>query len=117
MSQNDGISNTYAQRHYLGMSDEAISENMEWKRKDSALKWELDQISGAGPNWREQQEAVSTAATEAGMGGEEASAPIPEFGGGPAPETGTETPAPETGTETPAPETGTETPTPETENV
>jgi hypothetical protein len=96
MSQNDGISNTYAQRHYLGMSDEAISENMEWKRKDSALKWELDQISGAGPNWREQQEAVSTAATEAGMGGEEASAPIPEFGGGPSPET--ETPTPETET-------------------
>ena len=103
MSQNDGISNTYAQRHYLGMSDEAISENMEWKRKDSALKWELDQISGAGPNWREQQEAVSTAATEAGMGGEEASAPIPEFGGGPSPET--ETPTPET--ETPTPETET----------
>jgi hypothetical protein len=111
MSQNDGISNTYAQRHYLGMSDEAISENMEWKRKDSALKWELDQISGAGPNWREQQEAVSTAATEAGMGGEEASAPIPEFGGGPSPET--ETPTPET--ETPTPET--ETPTPETETL
>lgn len=110
MSQNDGISNTYAQRHYLGMSDASISENMEWKRKDAALKWELDQIAGAGPNWREQQEAASAAATEAGVGaagGEETSAPIPEFGTSEA-----ETPVPET--EVPAP--GAEVPeaTPET---
>jgi hypothetical protein len=94
----------------LGMTDASISENMEWKRKDAALKWELDQISGAGPNWREQQEAASAAATEAGvggMGGEETSAPIPEFGTSEA-----ETPVPET--ETPAPENEAPEATPET---
>jgi hypothetical protein len=87
---------------------------MEWKRKDAALKWELDQILGAGPNWREQQEAASAAATEAGVGGEETSTPIPEFGATSATET--EPPATEAGTETPVPETQT-TIAPETENT
>jgi len=95
MSQNDGISNTYAQRYYLDMSDSAISENMEWKRKDAALRWELAQIEAAGPNWREQLEATQEASQQAAQagqgsspsgigggselsGGEES---IPEFGG------------------------------------
>lgn len=108
MSQNEGISNTYAQRHYLNMSDSSISENMEWKRKDASLRWELSQIEAAGPNWREQQEMVSSAAeTSAGgeTGGETGggSESIPEFGV--APEIPAETEAiPET-PETSAPET------------
>ena len=61
MSQNDSMSKTYCQRHYLGLSDEKISENMEWKRKDEALKWELAQIQQFGPNWREHMEAMSEA--------------------------------------------------------
>ena len=94
MSQNDGISNTYAQRYYLEMSDSAISENMEWKRKDAALRWELAQIEAAGPNWREQLEATQEASQQAaqagqgaspsGTGGSELSGgaeSIPEFGG------------------------------------
>jgi hypothetical protein len=90
MSQNDGISNTFAQRYYLEMSDSSISENMEWKRKDAALRWELAQIEAAGPNWKEQLEATQQAATEAGAVGAEAGAAaggagggseIPEFGG------------------------------------
>lgn len=104
MSQNEGISNTYAQRHYLNMSDSSISENMEWKRKDASLRWELSQIEAAGPNWREQQEMVSSAA-ETSAGGETGggSESIPEFGA--APEIPAETEAiPET-PETSAPET------------
>lgn len=87
MSGNEGISNTYAQRYYLEMSDAAISENMEWKRKDAALNWELAQIEAAGPNWKEQVEATEKAATEAGVAGGAGTAgagesAIPEFGGG-----------------------------------
>jgi Bacteriophage T4-like portal protein (Gp20) len=90
MSQNEGISNTFAQRHYLDYSDAKIGENMEWKRKDAALKWELGQIEGSGPNWREHMEAAQNAATEAGGpvgggggggGGGISASSIPEFGG------------------------------------
>jgi hypothetical protein len=113
MSQNDGISNTFAQRHYLDYSDQKISENMEWKRKDAALKWELNNIESIGPNWREHQEATENAVagmsnTSNGGGGNSPSpaSEIPEFGGGEAtPETPAETPtetAPETPAETPA---------------
>jgi len=100
MSQNEGISNIFAQRHYLQFSDAKISENMEWQRKEAAFKWELQQIANAGPNWREQIEAAQQASQggsntgfEGGGGGTSPSA-IPEFGGG------GETPA----TETPTPE-------------
>jgi hypothetical protein len=87
MSNNDGISNTFAQRHYLEYSDAKIGENMEWKRKDAALKWELGQIEGSGPNWREHMEAAENAAQETGVGGGGGGggispSSIPEFGGG-----------------------------------
>jgi hypothetical protein len=91
MSQNEGISNTFAQRHYLDYSDAKIGENMEWKRKDAALKWELQQIETMGPNWREHVEATENAAsgigaelTGGGGGGGGGTSPsaIPEFGGG-----------------------------------
>jgi hypothetical protein len=90
MSANDGISNTFAQRHYLDYSDTKIGENMEWKRKDAALRWELSQIETNGPNWREYIEAAENIAAGVegaggagggGGGGTSASA-IPEFGGG-----------------------------------
>jgi hypothetical protein len=89
MSQNDGISNTFAQRHYLDYSDSKIGENMEWKRKDAALRWELAQIENNGPNWREvldaaEQAAGSVEASAMGGGGGGGTSPagIPEFGGG-----------------------------------
>lgn len=118
MSQNDGISNIFAQRHYLQYSDAKISENMEWMRKEAAFKWELGQIANGGPNWREQIEAAQQAAAGGGeetglgggggeLGGELGGESIPEFGGGGAPNSAPETPTPP---ETPAPET----PTPET---
>jgi hypothetical protein len=86
MSQNESISKTFAQRHYLGFNDGKISENMEWLRKDAALKWELEQIATTGPNWREHIQAAEEAAT-AGVtptegGGGTSASEIPEFGGG-----------------------------------
>jgi len=100
MSNNEGISNTFAQRHYLDFSDEKIGENMEWKRKDAALRWELNKIENNGPNWRDHIEAAENAASEAmgapsgGGGGGGSSSEIPEFGGG-AGGGGGEEPAPE----------------------
>jgi hypothetical protein len=111
VSQTDSISKTFAQRHYMGLSDAKISENMEWLRKDAALKWELDQIAQLGPNWREHAEAMQAGADAASGqqfgaagGGGSATSPstsgaIPEFGG--AAGGGAETPPTETSTETP----------------
>ena len=120
ISQTDSISKTFAQRHYMGLSDSKISENMEWLRKDAALKWELDQIAQLGPNWREHAEAMQAGADAAsgqpfsaaggGGAGTEASSiagGVPEFGAGATPnETPAATETPEAGAqETPtAPE-------------
>jgi hypothetical protein len=85
VSQNDAISKTFAQRHYLNLNDAKISENMEWLRKDAALKWELEQIASTGPNWREHikaaEEASNATGNSAGTSGS-SSSEIPEFGGG-----------------------------------
>lgn len=85
MSQNESISKTFAQRHYLGFNDSKISENMEWLRKDASLKWELEQIATTGPNWREHIQAAeeaATAGTSAEGGGGTSASEIPEFGAG-----------------------------------
>ena len=97
VSQNESISKTFAQRHYLGYNDSRISENMEWMRKDAAMKWELEQIATTGPNWREHVEAAENAAKSAqgelggspsGGGSGMSASEIPEFGsaGGATPE-------------------------------
>jgi RNA polymerase-interacting CarD/CdnL/TRCF family regulator len=130
LSQNESISKTFAQRHYLGLNDAKISENMAWLRKDAALRWELEQIAQTGPNWREHIQAAEQAAGQIGgngggnpfeggggsaLGGEASSgaagtppSEIPNFGGeagaaGEAAGGATPTPAaPETGGQTPA---------------
>ena len=55
ITQNAGISNSFAQRYYLGLSDEEMTENRQWRRHDAALDFEIDQIRTAGSKWREQQ--------------------------------------------------------------
>ena len=91
ITASDSIAKTFAQRHYLKYTDDQISENMAWLRKDAALRWELAQIEAAGPNWREQQAALAQAAAASGgmggmgggMGGEMGGgggAEFPEFG-------------------------------------
>lgn len=88
MSQNDSISKSFAQRYYLGLSDDKMSENMEWMRKDAALQWELTKIAEFGPNWREHMEEIAKAGENLqgpDLGGGPAGTPageIPEFGAG-----------------------------------
>ena len=86
-SQNELISNSYAQKKYLGWSDLQIKANREWLRKDSAVKWELGQIETAGPEW----DKLPPAGAEAGVGGDMGMAgPAPggDLGGGAPPDFG-----------------------------
>ena len=87
LSQNESFSKSFAQKKYLGLSDEEMAANREWRRKDAALAWELEQILSSGPNWKEQYQATQAAAAELSAGGG-GGAPAGEGGGG-APETET----------------------------
>lgn len=90
LASSEYISNTFAQKKYLGWKDKDILANREFLRKDAELQWELAQITNSGPNWME-----ATVVGGAGEGGDMTdlgSAPaggggggeIPSFGGGPA---------------------------------
>ena len=89
MTQNESISNLYAQKKYLDWSDAEIKANREFLRKDKELNWELAQIENGGPNWREQMDAAAGAAEDAGgapgapppMGGPPPMDGPPAFGG------------------------------------
>lgn len=59
MTQNEGVSNIFAQKKYLKWSDTEVKANREFLRKDKELAWELAQIESGGPNWREQLESQS----------------------------------------------------------
>lgn len=93
LSQNDGISNSYSQKYYLGLTDEEMAINREWMRKDAAFKWEVEQIAANGPNWKQQAQALQQATAEMQGGG--GGAP-PEFGAAPAGGEGAEGGAPAT---------------------
>ena len=86
-SQNELVSNSYAQKKYLGWSDLQIKANREWLRKDSSLKWELGQIEAAGPDWDKLPPPAPGA--EGDMGMAPGGAPLggggapPDFGPGP----------------------------------
>ena len=105
LASNPTISPTYLQKKILGWSDIDIKANREFLRKDKEFEWELNNITNAGPNWRDQlqtmnQQNQSAVGGEVGGAGEQqapAGAP-PEFGGGPA-EVGGEAPAETGGTE------------------
>ena len=77
IAQNPKVSETYSQKKYLGWSDQEISENRGWLRKDAAFSYELAQIESAGPNWREQMAAAAEPAPGGDMG-----AGAPPMGGG-----------------------------------
>lgn len=124
---NNSISPSYAQKYYLGMTDDLMKENRAWLEKDAAFRWMVSKIENEGPNWREL--AMATAAGENSgegttpeslpelgseppqptLGGGGGSEEIPEFGGSaPAPvPASTETPTETTPT---APETATTSP-------
>jgi len=97
-TQNEFISKTYAQKKYLGWTDNDVLANREFLRKDSEFMWEIEQIKAGGPDWKAAQTPV--ASPEAGIpAGGESSIPTgnagvpPEFGPGPSPEAGAEPPA------------------------
>jgi hypothetical protein len=69
LSNNEGISNSFAQKNYLELTDEEMAINREWRRKDAALQYELEQILSNGPNWKQQVAAMNAATAEIGGGG------------------------------------------------
>ena len=95
MSQNEGISNSFAQERYLGLTPEEMARNREWSRKDAAFQYELEQIKASGPNWKEQLAGTTAAlegAAEAGGGGGAPPSFGPPPGGAEAPEGGEDAP-------------------------
>ena len=76
-TQNQSMAPSYAQKYYLGLSDELMKENRDWLKKDSALEWELSQIKQMGPNFREILQAQ--------VGGAEGGAGVDLMGGGAGP--------------------------------
>jgi len=105
LASNEFVSNTYAQKRYLGWNDVDVKANREFLRKDAEFQWELQQIGATGPSWRDDIEkaAPAGAGDPGGIPGGEVSAETPpDFGGGPADvgEPAPEEPAPEE----PAPE-------------
>jgi hypothetical protein len=53
------ISQSFAQKYYLGLTDAQMAENREWLRKDAALSWEIQNIVSSGPNFRKQMAAIA----------------------------------------------------------
>lgn len=94
MATGEYVSNTFAQKKYLGWKDVEIKQNREWLRKDKELAFELAQIETMGPNWEEVSAAQAEGqamAAGGGLGDTGGALPPPdgappEFG--PGPETG-----------------------------
>jgi hypothetical protein len=99
LAGNEFVSATYAQKRYLGWNDIDVKANREFLRKDAELQWELQQIGGQGPNWRDDLENQGAeAAPSLDAPGELSPEVPPDFGGGPADiggDLGGEEPAPE----------------------
>jgi hypothetical protein len=61
MGNNELVSQSFAQRHYLDWTDDMMAENREWMRKDNELMWEIEQIRTNGPDFREKQGELEAA--------------------------------------------------------
>ena len=88
------VSETYAQKKYLGWDDATILANRGYLRREKEFIWELSQTEQFGPEWRKQAEKDVANAS----GSLDGSGPVlgPSIGG----DTGVEE-LPETGEETP----------------
>jgi hypothetical protein len=113
--QTEAVSKSYALKRYMNWTDEELKVNREWQKKDAAFTFELQQITNAGPNWRQSVTAGGATPSSGGGaalgGGGEAPAFGPGPGGGgsalpPAGETPTGGEAPEAGAAAPAPAGG-----------
>ena len=84
LASNEFVAATYAQKRYLGWNDVDVKANREFLRKDAELQWELQQIGGGGPNWRDSIEGSPAAegGVEPTAGGEVSAETPPDFGGG-----------------------------------
>ena len=88
---NEFISATYGQMKLLGWSETDIKANRELLRKDAEVQWELQQIQGSGPSWKDTLQGAPAVGGDIEPGA--APGVPPEFGGGPAdvsPEAGDE---------------------------
>ena len=82
------ISSALAMKKVLGWDDKTILANIELRRKDAELEFELSQIAAMGPSWKEQ--LLAPAEGSAPLGSDMGGAPpmggggseIPSFGGG-----------------------------------
>lgn len=84
MAQSELVSETYAQKLYLGWDDKTILANKEHLRKEKAFKWELMAIEQYGPDWRNEQDKEAMQAGDdfsGGMGGGSALGADTDFGG------------------------------------
>lgn len=93
MSQNEGISNTWAQKKYLHLTDAEIKANIEWRKADATLAWEINQITERGPGWKKQFQQEQNMETDlmnqiASEGGPEAGGAPTDMAGGGMPEMG-----------------------------
>jgi hypothetical protein len=59
LTSSELISQSFAQKYYLGLNDNQMAENREWLRKDAALSWEIQNIVSSGPNFRKQMAAMA----------------------------------------------------------
>ena len=78
LTNSEFVSNTWAQKKYLGWDDLEVKANREFLRKDKQLTWELAQIEANGPNWRDMMTEGGGEAAEGMEGG----GGIPPAGGG-----------------------------------
>lgn len=85
LASNEFISATYGQKKYLGWNENDIKANRELLRKDAEFQWELQQIAGGGPNWKDELQAAPDMDGDVpGMGGGTPPGVAPDFGGSPA---------------------------------
>jgi hypothetical protein len=70
------VSATFAQKMWLGMSDDEILANRSMMQKDAAFRWELAQIESNGPDFREKALQEMEDTLEGGGGG------LGDLGGG-----------------------------------
>ena len=67
---------------YLGWSETDIKANRELLRKDAEVQWELAQIQGAGPGWKDAAQGAPAGGGD--VEGGAAPGEPPAFGGAPA---------------------------------
>jgi len=106
LAADDAWSKLYLQKWLMGLTDQEILQNYAMSKISAAQKWEIDQISQNGPDWRSQlsQEKAADAIGEMGMGGNMdmggGGETLPDFGGQLENDAGSETDLPEAGGET-----------------